>query len=346
MSKKPPGSVYKRCGCRKGRAGLRLGTCCPRLAEEDHGSWFFSLDLPRHVGGRRRRFRRGGYATQIDAEQALARMRLPGGRVLTVADWLEIWLTTRVKIRATTCGHLEKVFTALVRLDGLTTATVRRVHSTLRSALNAAVLEKLTPDNPARYLELPQARRPHAVVWTRRRVRQCKRTGQRPPVAVWTPAQTAGFLNAIRGHRLYAAYWLIALRGLRRGEAAGLRWCDVDLDRRVMHVNWQLQYPDGALVVCPCLARRNMPPAPGVRRNRPTRFVISAGSALVREGLRADVPPWRSVIWLSYPSLRPVSSRSSCRWRRRRVASPISPLACSRVSSSRWAVSRPRRSPV
>jgi len=32
--------------------------------------------------------------------------------------------------------------------------------------------------------------------------------------------------------RLLALWWLIALRGLRRGEAAGLRWCDLDLDRR------------------------------------------------------------------------------------------------------------------
>jgi integrase len=31
-------------------------------------------------------------------------------------------------------------------------------------------------------------------------------------------------------HRLYAVFHLIALRGLRRGEAAGLRWCDVDLE--------------------------------------------------------------------------------------------------------------------
>ena len=36
--------------------------------------------------------------------------------------------------------------------------------------------------------------------------------------------------RSIQRHRLYAAYHLIALRGLRRGEAAGLRWCDVDLD--------------------------------------------------------------------------------------------------------------------
>jgi hypothetical protein len=102
MVTKPSGSVYKRCGCRAGAAGLRLGASCPRLAEEGHGSWFFSFDLPRHVGGLRRRVRRGGYATQGDAERALQRMRLPGVRALTVADWLEIWLTTRVRLRATT----------------------------------------------------------------------------------------------------------------------------------------------------------------------------------------------------------------------------------------------------
>jgi integrase len=68
---------------------------------------------------------------------------------------------------------------------------------------------------------------------------------------VWTPAQTAQFLNAIRGHRLYAAYHLIALRGLRRGEAAGLRWCDIDLDAATAIISSQLQQYDGRLVLCP-----------------------------------------------------------------------------------------------
>jgi integrase len=66
------------------------------------------------------------------------------------------------------------------------------------------------------------------VVWTPYRIEQWRRTGERLPVAVWTAAQTAQFLHAIEDHRLYAAYHLIALRGLRRGEAAGLRWCDLD----------------------------------------------------------------------------------------------------------------------
>jgi len=51
------------------------------------------------------------------------------------------------------------------------------------------------------------------------------------------PAQTAAFLNSIRGHRLYAAYHLIALR---RGEACGLRWCDIDLDAATAVIAWQL----------------------------------------------------------------------------------------------------------
>ena len=88
-------------------------------------------------------------------------------------------------------------------------------------------------------------------MWTPDRVEQWQRTGERPPVAVWTAAQTAQFLDSIRWHRLYAAYHLIALRGLRRGEAAGLRWCDVDLDGKTAVISQQLQQYDGQLAICP-----------------------------------------------------------------------------------------------
>jgi integrase len=65
-------------------------------------------------------------------------------------------------------------------------------------------------------------------------------------VAVWTPAQTAAFLHHIRGRELYPAYWLVALLGLRRGEVAGLRWCDVDLEAGVLMVSHQVQDHNGA----------------------------------------------------------------------------------------------------
>ena len=89
------------------------------------------------------------------------------------------------------------------------------------------------------------------MVWTAARVEDWQRSGIRPPVAVWTPRRPRRSLNSIRGHRLYAACHLIALRGLRRGEACGLRWCDIDLDAATAVISWQLQRYGGHVTLCP-----------------------------------------------------------------------------------------------
>ncbi len=88
-------------------------------------------------------------------------------------------------------------------------------------------------------MELPSPRRPQARVWTEHRVQEWHRTGQRYPVAVWTAAHVADFLRFVDLDRLYAMWWLIALRGLRRGEAAGLRWVEVDLNTGVVMISQQ-----------------------------------------------------------------------------------------------------------
>lgn len=222
------------------------------------------LELPGGLDGRRRRIRRGGYPSLKAAMEVLARLRNPKTEqatgVVTVGDWLAHWLVSRtspaastvrgyaahvrlylgpylgeVLVAELTTGQVQAMFTAIIRQHQalgtpVSAATLTRIRATLRAALNAAIRGGLIGDNPAARAELPRARRPRAVVWTPYRVGQWRRSGERPPVAVWTTAQTAKFLDAIRWHRLYAAYHLIALRGLRRGEAAGLRWCDVDLD--------------------------------------------------------------------------------------------------------------------
>jgi integrase len=199
---------------------------------------------------------------------------------LTVGQWLERWLAARISpatstvrgyashvrlylkpylgavlLRELTVGHVQAMFTAIARQheaagQKVTPATLSRIRATLRVALNAAIRYGYLTDNPACRVELPAARRPHAVVWTSNRVEHWRRTGERPVVAVWTAAQTAEFLQQIRNHRLYAAYHLIALRGLRRGEAAGLRWCDLDLDGGAAVISQQLQQYDGRVVSC------------------------------------------------------------------------------------------------
>jgi integrase len=109
----------------------------------------------------------------------------------------------------------------------------------------------LIPVNPALLAKPSGVRRPRAVVWTEDRVEQWREDGVRPPVAVWTATQTAEFLQQSSGHRLYAVFHLIALRGLRRGEAAGLKWCDVDLDGGTIYIERQIQQYDGQVVQTP-----------------------------------------------------------------------------------------------
>jgi integrase len=146
-------------------------------------------------------------------------------------------------------------------------ATMHRIRATLRHALNMAMRQdRLIDFNPAAVVELPAATRPKGLVWTEERVARWRadhaanraaederRAGRsvdviqvylstaRPsPVMVWTPEQTSAFLAYARRHRLYALYRLIALRGLRRGEAVGLRWQEVSFTSGTIAVNWQI----------------------------------------------------------------------------------------------------------
>jgi integrase len=121
----------------------------------------------------------------------------------------------------------------------LTPASLHRIRATLRAALNAAVREGLLRDNRARTVDLPAPRRPPAQVWTAARVTAWREHGERSTVAVWTEHQFAAFLRHVADDRLYGMWWLVGLRGLRRGEAAGLRWVDVDLHSRTVTISQQ-----------------------------------------------------------------------------------------------------------
>jgi len=108
--------------------------------------------------------------------------------------------------------------------------TVRDAWTVLRAALNNAVREEVLPRNVAALLRVPKPRR--------RKVKP------------WTVDEARKFLEAARTRRdpLYSAYVLILVLGLRRGEALGLRWEDVDLDGGELTVGWQIQRIRGQLL--------------------------------------------------------------------------------------------------
>ncbi|MGD9482343.1 site-specific integrase [Streptomyces sp. TRM70308] len=117
-------------------------------------------------------------------------------------------------------------------------ATQQRIRATLRAALEWAIAQQLLTFNPAKHVKLAPGKRPKAVVWSDEHVARWRETGETPSaVMVWTPEQTGAFLHHVAGDRLYALWALIALRGLRRGEALGVEWRHLDLDRGLLTVD-------------------------------------------------------------------------------------------------------------
>ena len=203
----------------------------------------------------RRQRSKGGFATRREAEAALGRTLVAVGAgevahvgAMTVGAYLEQWLAGagpslkpstaksyseivewyvrpqvgQVKLADLNALHIRNLYAELLdhgamrKEGGLSASTVRAVHRVLRKALNDAVLWGLLARSPLLGVKPPRQ--------------------ERPEVRWWTPEQARTFLAAVEGDRLYALWVLVLSTGMRRGELAGLRWCDVDLETGVLSV--------------------------------------------------------------------------------------------------------------
>ena len=92
----------------------------------------------------------------------------------------------------------------------LSPSSVKRVHATVHRALRDAVRWEYLEANPADACDPPRDR------------------GRDSEMRTWSAEQGATFLQSVRGHPQYPLWVLLAMTGMRRGEALGLRWCDID----------------------------------------------------------------------------------------------------------------------
>jgi len=97
--------------------------------------------------------------------------------------------------------------------SGLSAMTIHHVHACLHKACKDAVRWGHLPKNPLDAADPPRKKGENA-----REMR------------TWTKEQLKAFLAAVADERLSALWHTIAMTGMRRGEAIGLRWSDVDLE--------------------------------------------------------------------------------------------------------------------
>ncbi len=205
--------------------------------------------------GKRQQVRRR-YTTERDARAALAevtdaavRGTFVPRRPMTVRAACENYVAGRHKLRATSKTKLSYDLEPLIERHG--DEPVQRLTKTHVDTLVADLLAGGTKTAKGR------TRRPWGAVAINKFTQtvamvlaDAQRQGLVPrnvaehvdPVAVghrsvetYTEAEVRTFLTSIADDRLGHA-WELALCGLRRGELAGLRWADVDLDGKTLAV--------------------------------------------------------------------------------------------------------------
>jgi integrase len=127
----------------------------------------------------------------------------------------------RVMLRDLSADQLSRLYGALLTsgrcrgiVEGLSRTTVHAghvcVHRVLRDAMRWGLVARNVSD-----VASEDAPRPVKREMSER---------------VWSPAELRAFLTAVSDHRVFAAWILFATTRMRRGEACGLRWAEVDLE--------------------------------------------------------------------------------------------------------------------
>ena len=102
---------------------------------------------------------------------------------------------------------------------GLSAKSVENVAMTVHRMLRDAVRWGKIPKSPAEMADPP------------------KRSATHRPINAWNADTLRTFLKATSEDELFPLWVLIATTGLRRGEALGLRWSDIDLDTGRAQIN-------------------------------------------------------------------------------------------------------------
>lgn len=212
-------------------------------------SWTYSVDV-HEPGEARDRRTRGGFATQAEANAALADVvaKLHDGHSVkepsreTLEEWLNEWQHRRrhvvkastAKVQGYVLGkHVNATRLGGIQLRNLTPATlhdhlaalmdhglspksVANLAALLRKALNDAVDAEKLIRNPMLKVSLRPSKRPGRDLVT------------------WEPEEITAFLKACEVEQppaLYALMLTLATTGCRRSEALALRWDDIDRKR-------------------------------------------------------------------------------------------------------------------
>lgn len=250
------------------------------IIQRANGSYALVVDLGRDPNTKERRRRWISGSSRAEVQRRVADLRAEGGGSIqpratgTVGSWMDQWIESiehklsptafvgyrgawrlhaaahleSISLEDLDVAHVERMYDAL-RQDGRSASVVNRVATVMHRAFQVAIRRRMYRKvNPFGLAERPTLRAPET------------RTLE--------PAEMARFIEASRGDR-YAALWmLLAMGGLRLGEALALRWSDVDLMKRTLSVSRSFIEVSGRIEV-------------GKTKNKTSRRLVTLGADTV-----------------------------------------------------------------
>lgn len=280
--------------------GLEMAITPRKTVDGKRTSYLVRVEAIDPTTGKRKRKTVGTFRTKKEAEQkerealvAKDRGTLLDRSTTTVGELLDSWLNSKrsqitsqsyVDYGVAIRKHLkpalgdivvQKLTPARVQAQvadwqeqGMGPHVIRGCVMRLSQALDQAVEFNIVPRNVCSSVALP-------------RVGGAK-------TDVWTPKDVAVFLRDATDDGLHPLWHLLALEGMRKGEALGLRWQDINWDREAAHIS-QTVVADKANGGKTIIQRRTMTAtsARAVRLTPDTLAALRAFEARWRERKRA-----------------------------------------------------------
>ncbi len=125
-----------------------------------------------------------------------------------------------IDVKDLSIAKLQNFYDEIINNTKISIKTLRNIHSVINRCLKRAVKEGLILINPSDYIELPKE--------------------QKKEIEILTDEEISKLIVIVEKERYGISIEIALNTGLRLGEILGLKWCDVDLDRRILVVKHSL----------------------------------------------------------------------------------------------------------
>ena len=125
-----------------------------------------------------------------------------------------------IKLIALRPDQIQRFYTSLLN-KGLSKRTVQYIHAILHKALKQALKWGLITKNPSDLVEVPKP--------------------DKKRFKIWNPKEVKLFLSTVKNHRWYPIYVIACYCGLRQGEILGIHKRDINLEKGIIQVKYQVQ---------------------------------------------------------------------------------------------------------